>query len=84
MDITTYLQQHKASARRDLAEAAGTKLIYLRQISRGLRRASADLAIRLEHASHGLITAREVRPDLPWPESFPAVTPPAASIPEVT
>ena len=67
MDINTYLKQHSIQARRDLAQAAGTKLIYLRQVSTGLRNISAELAIRLEHASHGLITARELRPDLPWP-----------------
>lgn len=72
MDLKTYLQHHKARARRALAEAAGTKLIYLRQISHGRRRPSADLAIRLEHVSGGLITARELRPDLPWPEPRPA------------
>ncbi|RUQ28522.1 MAG: hypothetical protein EKK68_14555 [Candidatus Competibacteraceae bacterium] len=71
MDIKTYLKQHKPRDRRALADAAGTKLIYLRQISAGLRRASADLAIRLEHASNGLMTAREIRPDLPWREITP-------------
>jgi DNA-binding transcriptional regulator YdaS (Cro superfamily) len=67
MDIKTYLKQHKASERRRLADAAGTKLIYLRQMSNGSRRPSAEMAVRLEHASHGIITARELRPDLPWP-----------------
>jgi DNA-binding transcriptional regulator YdaS (Cro superfamily) len=33
---------------------------------------SADLAILLEHATGGELTARELRPDLPWP------TPPAS------
>lgn len=76
MDIKTYLKQHNIQSRRDLAEAAGTKLIYLRQISTGLRKVSADLAVRLEHASGGLITAYELRPDLPWPRA-PCAQPPS-------
>lgn len=71
MDITTYFKSHPIQARRELARAAGTKVIYLRQIRHGHRRPSADLAIRLEHASGGLITARELRPDLPWPATPP-------------
>lgn len=68
MDVKAYLKHHKARAKRDLAEAAGTNISYLRQIGYGIRLPSAELAIRLEYASHGLITAREVRPDLPWPK----------------
>ena len=74
MDIPTYFQQHGIHARRELARAAGTKLIYLRQIRHGLRRPSAELALRLEHASGGLITARELRPDLPWPARQPTTS----------
>lgn len=71
MDINAYFQNHNVHDRRELARAAGTKLIYLRQIRHGHRRPSADLAIRLEHASGGLLTARELRPDLPWPKFQP-------------
>lgn len=47
-----------------LAEAAGTKPVYLRQIAGGHRLASHKLARRLERASCGRITAADLRPDI--------------------
>lgn len=49
-----------------IAIQAGTSLNYLRQCKYGKRRMSADLAIWLEHVTSGELTARELRPDLPW------------------
>ena len=69
MDIATYLQQYGYPAATVLAQRAGTRLIYLKQIAWGLRRPSAELALRLEHASGGLLAAYELRPDLPWPHA---------------
>ena len=71
MDIH-YLRQLTKTELKTLATAAGTKPIYLRQVSTGFRRPSITLALKLEHASGGLITARELRPDLPWPASRPS------------
>jgi DNA-binding transcriptional regulator YdaS (Cro superfamily) len=68
MDLNTYLSRHSTADLRQLAGRAGTQLIYLRHVSAGHRRMSADLAIRLEWASAGQLTARELRPDLPWPD----------------
>ena len=71
MDIPTFLKQHTAANTRAIAAKAGTTLGYLRLIGYGIRRPSADMALRLEHASNGLLTARELRPDLPWPRYAP-------------
>lgn len=69
MDISTYLKTYGYKAGADLAEKAGTNLMYLKQIMWGLRTMSAELAIRLESASNGLVTTYENRPDLPWPHA---------------
>jgi DNA-binding transcriptional regulator YdaS (Cro superfamily) len=68
MDLKTFLSQHSTADLGQLATRAGTQLIYLRHVSAGHRRISANLAIRLEWASAGQLTARELRPDLPWPD----------------
>ena len=67
MDIRTYIKQSRGHHAKALAQKAGTSVGYLRLLSYGLRRPSAELALRLEYASGGLITASELRPDLPWP-----------------
>lgn len=69
MDIRTFLKQHRAVEARMLARRAGTSHGYLRLLGYGVRRPSVGLALMLEHASAGLLTARELRPDLPWPET---------------
>lgn len=74
MNMTNYLKTLDTRTVTRFADAVGTKAIYLRQIGYGFRRPSMRLALHIEQASHGLITAREVRPDLPWPGSFPAAT----------
>jgi DNA-binding transcriptional regulator YdaS (Cro superfamily) len=51
-----------------IAAKAGTSANYLRACKYRQRHMSADLAIRLEWASAGELTARELRPDLPWPD----------------
>jgi len=69
MNLQAYFDTHPNPAIAAMARRAGTSLAYLQHCKYGNRRMSADLAIRLEHASGGLITARELRPDLPWPAS---------------
>lgn len=68
MNINELFNDYSTAKITDIAKQAGTSLGYLRGCKYGQRRISADLAIRLEHASGGLVTARELRPDLPWPE----------------
>ncbi|MDS4070496.1 MAG: hypothetical protein RKO24_12850 [Candidatus Competibacter sp.] len=78
MDIKTYLDTHTTAEATELAEKAGTKLAYLKQIGWGLRRPAADVAIRLHAASNGLVHCCEVRPDLPWPAEMRAGVNPSA------
>jgi len=67
MNLRAYLKVLHPGHLDALAEATGTKPVYLRQVSRGFRRPSMTLALKLEAASGGVLTARELRPDLPWP-----------------
>ena len=69
MDISTYLKTYGYKAGAELAEKAGTNLMYLKQIMWGIRTMSAELALYLEAASNGVVTAYENRPDLPWPHA---------------
>lgn len=69
MNMAHYLKTLDAQAIKRLAAALGTKPIYLRQIGYGFRRPSISMALRIEQASGGLTTARELRPDLPWPNN---------------
>lgn len=76
MDIKTYLTVNTTATARALARRAGTSHGYLRLMGYGVRRPSAEMALKLESASDGLITARELRPDVPWRDQVP--TTPAA------
>ncbi len=83
MNMNHYLKTLNTAALARFAHAVGTKPIYLRQIGYGFRRPSMRLALHIEEASHGQVTARELRPDLPWPGTPPTDPPPAASLLEV-
>ena len=67
MNLDAYFAQYPTTAIAAMAARAGTRLAYLQHCKYGNRRLSADLAIRLEHVTSGELTARELRPDLPWP-----------------
>ena len=67
MNLNEYFDLYGHQQAGVVAEKAGTTLGYLRGCLYGQRRMSADIAIRLEDASDGEMTARELRPDLPWP-----------------
>ena len=69
MDIHTYLKLNRGRKAQEFANRANTSLGYLRLLGYGVRRPSADMAIRIEDASYGEITAYELRPDLPWPHA---------------
>jgi transcriptional regulator with XRE-family HTH domain len=52
MDAKTFLEQYgKAEAER-ICKLAGTSYAYFTQLATGNRRPSADLALKLEHASN--------------------------------
>lgn len=69
MNIQNYLKQRRGKRASELARAAGTSVGYLRLLSYGLRRPSAEMAMKLEAASQGEISARELRPDIQWPKA---------------
>lgn len=52
-------------------QKTGTTLGYLRQIAYGNRQASAEVAARLESATNGDVTRKQLRPEdwsVIWPE----------------
>lgn len=53
MDAKTFLDTHGEDRSRQVAEGAGTKLGYFKQIAYGHRRPSPDLAERLVTSSEG-------------------------------
>lgn len=69
MNLQAYFAQHSTQDIKAVAEQAGTSLAYLRNCKYGHRRMSAGLAVKLEHATGQVLTAHELRPDLPWPGS---------------
>ena len=83
MNLHAYFDKHPTTYIADIAKQAGTSLGYLRGCKYGQRQMSADLAIWLEYATGGELTARELRPDLPWPGTPPTEPPLATSLPEV-
>ena len=69
MNLITFFETHTVPEIAEIAIMAGTTIGYLRLCKYGKRRMSADLAIWLEHVTQGELTACELRPDLPWPNS---------------
>jgi len=53
-----------------LAERIGSSAAYVSQISTGHRRASPRMAVKIEAASGGLVSRRDLRPD-DWREIWP-------------
>lgn len=49
-----------------LADACGVKQQSIWQ-AKETGRCSAELALQIEQATSGRVTARDLRPDLPWP-----------------
>ena len=67
MDLNDFFNKYDKVHIAAIAAEAGTSLGYLRGCLYGQRRMSASLAVWLEHVTHGELTARALRPDLPWP-----------------
>lgn len=64
MDLGTYFSDIPLAEREKIAEAAGTKWVYLSQIIRGWRRPSTELAQKLHTLSEGKIPLHSLRPDV--------------------
>lgn len=63
MDMLDYIKTHKSTLP-EIAEAACTKVVYLRQIARGHRKPSHKLARAIESATNGVVTVYDLRPDI--------------------
>lgn len=62
--LRDWLAKNSADRREQVAKAAGTTVGHLWQLSGGHRKASPELAGRLQEASGGEITIAGLRPDL--------------------
>ncbi|BCA28346.1 hypothetical protein [Pseudomonas phage PotUPM1] len=62
--LRDWLAKAPAQVRESVAKQAGTTVGHLWQLAGGHRKASADLAERLQEASKGEITIAGLRPDL--------------------
>lgn len=62
--LRDWLAKAPAQTRTAVAKEAGTTVGHLWQLAGGHRKASADLAQRLQEASGGEITIAGLRPDL--------------------
>jgi DNA-binding transcriptional regulator YdaS (Cro superfamily) len=66
MNILEYLKSLPKADRHAFAAECGTTLGHLQNAAYGYKPFSAELAIRVEAASHGLVKAEGLRPDVPW------------------
>jgi DNA-binding transcriptional regulator YdaS (Cro superfamily) len=64
MLLIQYLQGSTHEQREFLAKKAKTKVVYLKQLASGFRKASPSLAKRIEQATCGRVTRQELRPDI--------------------
>lgn len=64
MNVRDYIKSLSPDAKREYAEACGTTVEYLAQISGGHSRPGHNLAKRLAQHSDGNVGLHEIRPDI--------------------
>jgi DNA-binding transcriptional regulator YdaS (Cro superfamily) len=64
MNLADYLLSATTEQHESLAKRAKTKVVYLKQLATGFRKASPKLAKRIEQATAGRVTRQELRPDI--------------------
>jgi DNA-binding transcriptional regulator YdaS (Cro superfamily) len=64
MDLREYFVGEPRGAKKEMAEYLGITQTWLGILMNGSRRCSATLAKKIEKATQGLVTAKELRPDL--------------------
>lgn len=64
MNLKEYFKDEPYGAKKEMAEFLGITPTWLGLLIRKARRPSAVLAKKIEKATQGLVTARELRPDL--------------------
>lgn len=62
--LRLWMAKTPSDVRETVAKAAGTSVGHLRQLAGGHRKASPELAERLQEASGGELTIAGLRPDL--------------------
>ena len=65
MKLLDYIKPMTKEALDDFAASCGSTVGQLRQVAYG-RRASADLAIRIDMASGGVVNCEDIREDINW------------------
>lgn len=64
MDLKEYFKGEPHGSKKEMADYLGITPTWLGLLMRKVRRPSAELAKKIEKATQGLVTAKELRPDL--------------------
>jgi DNA-binding transcriptional regulator YdaS (Cro superfamily) len=64
MNLKEYFAEEPYGSKKEMAEHLGITQTWLSLLLRGARRPSPELTKRIERATQGLVTAKELRPDL--------------------
>lgn len=64
MDLRKYFQEEPYGAKKEMAEYLGITPTWLGLLISKVRKPSPKLAKKIEKATQGLVTAKELRPDL--------------------
>jgi len=64
MNLKQYFQDEPYGAKKEMADHLGITQTWLGLLIRKAKRPSPKLAIKIEEATQGLVTAKELRPDL--------------------
>lgn len=64
MTLKAYFSEEPLGAKKEMAAYLGITPTWLSLLISGARRPSAVLAKRIEKATQGIVTAKELRPDL--------------------
>jgi len=64
MNLKEYFKDEPYGAKKEMAEYLGITLTWLGILMRKAKRPSPELAKKIEKATQGLVTAKELRPDL--------------------
>ena len=64
VNLTEYFAEEPRGAKAEMAEYLGITPTWLSLIMKGERKASADLCVKIEKATQGLVKRKDLRPDL--------------------
>lgn len=64
MHLKEYFKGEPHGSKKEMADYLGITPTWLGLLMRKVRRPSAELAKKIEKATQGLVTAKELRPDL--------------------